>query len=440
MLFRSVPSLCLTIKIKIDDTSNIINDLENVSVSKSFVCSPELCHTYTPKGKSLTILHTNIRSLGNDTNFNNMILLIERISMTIDIIIVSECWLSKCGTILPISGYTSYRSEFTNQNEGVVAYVRSEINCTVEEPEISDANSLILKLADELAILALYRSPSHKNTENFIDSLSSTLDIIKSYKNIALIGDLNINIIPNNTDSNADAYLNMAAFHGLLSTHSFPTRGNNCLDHILLKTNKQAVSLIIDSLITDHNPILLSYEYQSIPQKTTHVYKRLDMLACVADIEGADFSLVIRFNNADNAMELLVNTTASIVASNTKIIVIPSRKRIKKPWITPGLLRCIRHRDKLCLNYKKNEYNATLKIIYTRYRNYCNNLLKKVKCEFERAQFQIHPNSPKATWNLIKEITYMNKKNTSSDDLLYIESDPSAPVDKVNNFFVNIGK
>lgn len=260
---------------------------------------------------------------------------------------------------------------------------------------------------------------------------------------MVIIGDININILPNDTNTitnkNADSYLNMAASHGLLPAHTFPTRGENCLDHILLKSDKQAVSLVIDSLITDHIPIILMLESKTIPLKATYTSKRVDIAACVTDIEKTDFSSVLNSTNAENATSLLVNLTSCIVATHTKTVIISCRKRTRKPWMTPGLLRCIRHRDKLSKKLKENGDKELHKAIYIRYKNFCNNLLKRIKCDYERTEFQKHSKNAKGTWKLIKEITHTGKCTTSTDDLLRIEEDPVCSVNKVNNFFVNVG-
>lgn len=83
----------------------------------------------------------------------------------------------------------------------------------------------------------------------------------------------------------------------------------------------------------------------------------------------------------------LVHTLSLAVQTHTKSMVVPSSKRIKKPWITPGLLRCMRNRDKLYRKTKKEPNNETLNVTYKRYKNFCNNLLKKLKKEYESSEF-----------------------------------------------------
>ena len=45
------------------------------------------------------------------------------------------------------------------QNEGVVVYSNTKISLKVEEPDIIDANCLILKIDFEFVVVAIYRPP-----------------------------------------------------------------------------------------------------------------------------------------------------------------------------------------------------------------------------------------------------------------------------------------
>lgn len=47
-----------------------------------------------------------------------------------------------------------------------------------------------------------------------------------------------------------------------------------------------------------------------------------------------------------------------------------SRSKLNlKPWVTPNLTRCMRHRDRLHMRVKANPMDSVINLIYTRYRN-----------------------------------------------------------------------
>lgn len=424
-----------------NNINNITNDIDDIAVSSSFVCSPENCVTLLPHSKnSLKIIHLNIRSIGCDDNFGNFLILLERININFDILILSECWLSKCSHIPVMAGYLHTKSKHCNQNDGVVVYVKENLTCILDEPSLSDSNCIIIKFSSDLAICALYRSPSYKNIDNFLDSLDSTLASLRHFKSIALLGDLNINISPQQSDSKADGYLNLAASHAMLPAHVFPTRHGSCLDHVLLKTNTPAVTLVLDSFVTDHAPVVLCCELNSRLQINQRSSVFTDIPACIASLENFDFSHILNNLSAGMATSDLVGDLSSIVASNSRIVKTSSRRRTVKPWITRGLVRCIRNRDKLHRKSKKHPDNETLAITYRRYRNFCNKLLKRIKRDYEKTEFEKHKNNPKETWKLIKKISNLNTCPSSSSELLSLHACPGTSLKLVNEFFANIGK
>lgn len=422
------------------DASDIVADLEQLNVSDSYSCSPEHCNTYLKITKAgINIFHVNIRSIGNISNFNNLLILLERTKVHFHVIVLSECWLQKCPYLPTIPGFESYTSDHSNKNEGVVVYIRSGMKFTVEKPVFDDANCLIIKFSTELALIAIYRSPSFRNIQNFITSLDTTLHSLNSFKSIVLMGDININIAPNNNDMHSHLYLDTLASHGMLPAHSFATRCDSCLDHAIIKSKTSVTTLVLDSFITDHAPVIVSFNSRTKTPKSVILTRRVDIAACAEELEKIDFSSVLQSRDASQAADDLVNIISNIVNNNTCNNRIPSKKRILKPWITPGILKCIRNRDKLYRKTKIEPSNEISLVIYLRYKKFCNRLLKKIKRDYERAEFKKHSKNPKATWKLIKTIASLHTNKSSAHELLSLTDDPASAVDVVNDFFVNVG-
>lgn len=430
---------CSFLNVTMDDINRLINDIEQISVSDSAICSPEAVDNFISNtNNSLNVLHVNIRSI--NCNFDSLQILIHRLSVRIDVIILSECWLSKCPYIPELPGFASHQSGFKNQNDGVVAYIRKDKIYTIIEPVFNDANCLIIQFWNKLAVVALYRSPSYKNLNPFFNSLDLILTSLKSFNSLVMIGDLNINIIPSMTDSSVEEYLNLVASHALLPAHNYPTREENCLDHVIARTPFNAKTLVLDTVITDHNPVLFSCNLHMERSVSSHTSKNLDIAAIVKDLTNFDYSSILYSKNPNIASEIFVHIISDIISKHTRLVKISSKKRLLKPWISPGLLRCIRNRDKLYKKYKKNPGNLTHKLIYTRYRTFCNNLLKKVKREYHQTEFQKVRGNPKKAWSMINKIANINKKPSSANNLLKIHDDPSLSVDSVNTYFASIGE
>ncbi|KAL4706421.1 hypothetical protein ACJJTC_010904 [Scirpophaga incertulas] len=174
--------------------------------------------------------------------------------------------------------------------------------------------------------------------------------------------------------------------------------------------------------------------------KTERTDIKADIPAIIKDLEQTNFTSVMSSNNAEAAAQCFVNLISTAIKNNSKIIQSRSKNRIIKPWITSGLLRCIRHRDRLYRKYKQSSCDPNHKIIFTRYRNFCNNLLRKVKKEYERHEFEKAKKDSKATWNVVKKITNLKSKTSSAEELLSVSASAVESVNLVNNYFANIGR
>lgn len=326
-----------------------------------------------------------------------------------------------------------------NQNDGIVMYVRDCIDCTVTEPNIKEASCLLCKIGQNIAILAIYRSLSVRETEIFMGGLNEVLVSIKSYKTIQVIGDININIAPNNEDNRSGCYLNLAASHGLLPAHTFPTRLHRCLDHVLIKAKTNSVTLIIETYITDHLPTLVIIPITDVPIISKRERTKIHYESIRSELSTTDFSPMLKSVDPNAATDYLISHISRIIKTHTVTHKPPRSKRNIKPWITPGLLRCIRNRDNMHKHSKQHSNNIVLKITYLRYRNFLNKLLKKLKNEYNKNMLKNSCKNPKATWKAIKTITHMKAESKSPKSLLKCKTDPKQSVDYVNDYLSNIG-
>lgn len=415
------------------------DDLDGLSPSRSIVCRPEDCRlNLPPLGNCLSIITQNIRSIS--CNFENFQTLMSRIDVEVDLIILTECWLSCCSNIPVIDGYKYSCTENNfNQNDGLVIYFKENLKCTSTEIKLLEANCILTIINNNIALISIYRPAAFKNTDNFTSSLNELLQSLSSYKDIIIVGDININIIDN---SHSSRYLDVTAFHGLLPAHQYPTRLSSCLDHVLVKSNLESFTLVMPSSITDHGAVLFSIDTKtnnSLPRAAS-TYTKVDHDGLQRSINRIDFGTVFDCNNADTAAEVFVNILKKAIDTNSKTCLIPNKKRIIKAWITPGLLRCMRHRDRLHMDAKRDSENLILKVTYTRYRNYCNKLLKKLKRIHDQEEVTKAGKDSKKIWTTLKNIANINVKKEISNDLLTSYATPRESVNGANKYFADIGK
>jgi hypothetical protein len=120
------------------------------------------------------------------------------------------------------------------------------------------------------------------------------------------------------------------------------------------------------------------------------------------------FAELLYSTNPDSIIDGLIHKITEAIKANTITTTIPIKYRTMKPWISPGILRCIKNRNKLQKEVRMNPYDQVKKIIYIRYRNYCNNLIKKLKRKYERDLLANSVKNKQLLWKNIKNITYTN--------------------------------
>lgn len=422
-----------------DGLINVNKELEILCTSTVHECLPHECKSYiSNKEKGLRVFHMNIRSLNK--NFNSLLALLSSMDVKLDIIILTEVWLSKVTHFPSIDGFSTYSSKDpVNQNDGIVLYVNSDLNHTIELPKMTDGTVTVCKFGKGIAIVAIYRSPSVRVIDNFLTSLNDIIINLETFKTVAILGDININIDPDNKPKCADDYLNLLASHAYLPTHCLCTRINSCLDHVMLKSRLKSTTLIMNPCITDHSPVFVLIKLVPPKAKAQTHRSKTDFIKVKTDIDNFDFGFIYSSDNANIAADLLVDTISGIIKRHTSLVKLPRSKQNIKPWITPGLLKCIRNRDNLHKKLRKNPDNEICKITFTRYRNFCNDLLKKIKRAYDLAEFEKAKDNPKATWKVVKRTVYSTPKS-SLNELLQVGPNPTHAANKVNQFFVSIGQ
>lgn len=423
------------------DSNQIFEEVDDFKVARSFECFPSDCVAIIGNSRAyLKVITQNIRSIYK--NLDSLVVLQSILNFECDILILTESRLSEDKLLPQLPSYNVHSTtKYINQNDGVVVYCKSNISYSIEEPVFVDASCLIIRIPPHTAIIAIYRPPCFRTIDKFLDSLEAVLGSLSSSTNIIIMGDINLDIKNGNNDSMSTDYLNLTAEHGLLPANNFPTRYGNCLDHVLLKTKSQALSFVLQNALTDHFPVLLCLSSKAAgatSRKT--VFKSVDYKNIAKLLKESDIANILLMNDANTAADSLINILMNSIQLSTILRPIPSRRRISKPWITQGLLRCIRHRDNMHLKVKKQPNDQILVKSYRRYRNFCNGLLKKLKVSYERSELEKASQSTKQTWKVIKSITNITRNKSPPMELLESRPNPQTAINYTNEYFANVGK
>ncbi|RVE43158.1 hypothetical protein evm_012189 [Chilo suppressalis] len=319
--------------------------------------------------------------------------------------------------------------------------VRDSLQVTLEEPALQGCSCLLVHINQDTVIVAIYRSPSVTNIDNFNGNLDQILQSLTSFKNVIITGDININIIPDIHDAGTQDYLNLCSYHGFYPAHTLPThQSGSCLDHMMIKSRSTYLTLVTKTPLTDHSAVLLTLNL-SLPKLNHKLVKsKLNIKKLEHDLCKLDFAPVFQSTDANASLLYLINNVEQAILHNTSVVASNKQYQNIKPWITPGIIRCIRHRDKLHMRTKKYPDNLTLLVIYRRYRNFVNNLLKKLKANYEKNELLKAGKDSKRLWRHIKNFTYTSKRHESCSSLLLTHPSPLISANYVNNYFINMGK
>lgn len=334
-----------------DSISTIIDEVDLFSAARSEIVIPEeISSKIIDQRHSIKVLTQNIRSVHK--NFSLLEVLLARMNITCDVIILTECWLNNLKPPPNLANYNTFSTKRSiNQNDGVIVYIKQYVSCSVEEPTFIDGNCLLIKIGKDLVILGIYRPPSFRNIDNFINSIDKILDDLPKTSSIIIMGDINIDIKTHNRDSRSSEYLNFLAEKGLLPAHTIPTREANCLDHVFTSKPDFSSAYIVNSALTDHLPVVLCYQTTNFMKPLSKVSK-IDYDGVINAVNNTDFSQINLFSDPNTAMNFLTYKLSQAIVSHTKLLSIPRNRLPLKPWITPGVLRCIRHRDRLHIKTK----------------------------------------------------------------------------------------
>ncbi|CAG5024535.1 unnamed protein product [Parnassius apollo] len=318
--------------------------------------------------------------------------------VNMDISVFIECWLKSDVTTPHLDGFASLATRNNPiQNDRVVVYARLDLNCKIYVPILSEANCLVC-YTNDTAVICIYRSPSYADIDIFLNSLENLISTLSSYKNIVLMGDINIEVKDDNHDNCSHEYLNSLAMLGFLPAHNKPTRLENCLDHILLKTKLDACVINLETAITDHVPtLLLLYKKHKWIHHAAKTKKYLNFVEIKRELDNYDFEVVLKESDPTIATNIFIDIVGSVIKKHSSAKIISRKFRTVKPWMTPSLIRCIRNRNSLHIKARKLQDNITIQITYKRYRNFLQTVLRIVRSEYERCEFLKAKNNIKET-------------------------------------------
>ena len=229
----------------------------------------EIFQSHTNSSKGITILNQNIRSF--DKNFDEFSVYFQNYLAKIDVITFSETWFTDaiCSPIPFYDGYHTVRP--IRKGGGVSIYVKngyrsSKLNKLSGIYSTFEVCATVVKIneAFELCVVALYRPPDTSISDFFLEFGEYLSHNFADTSNVVITGDFNIDISPDNISGNELSNLFQCyLYHSLINK---PTRIQNqsqtIIDHMWSNMNIQFKSYILETDMSDHFTIALSFQVE----------------------------------------------------------------------------------------------------------------------------------------------------------------------------------
>ena len=121
-----------------------------------------------------------------------------------------------------------------------------------------------------------------------------------------------------------------------------------------------------------------------------------------------------------------------------------TKRSSRKPWLTRGILKSIKHKQKT-LSYPFKEPSKIQRKLsqYKKYSNLLNNIIKNRKRAYLISQFESNKSNLRKTWKLIGHLIKRKSKSEMSPTMLVVNNktfrDKQNIAHQFKNFFVSIG-
>jgi hypothetical protein len=409
---------------------------------------------------SLAVMHFNVRSLPKNLELLHDIL--ASFKRKPDIIAVTETRLND-NTVcnVDITGYNFFNVNSPTSAGGVGIYIANNLKTTIR-PDIvincEQVESCWIEIdagpnKKRYIIGCIYRHP-HSKIAAFTEKLDELLGQFNQNKyQVFILGDMNIDFIKFNDNQQTERHLNMLYANNFLPIITKPTRitdyTKTLIDHIYTNAPiDQILSGIGLMDISDHLPIfcIVSTGIKRVKAKKLYRdYSTFNNELYIEDINGVDWNGLMDEDKCLNEItNSVINTINQIVNKHApcKVASQSLRKQLDKPWITKGILKSIKIKQKMF--YTHFHSNKISKVSqYKLYANKLNYITMLSKRQYYLNNFDKCKNNLKTTWKLIGILIKRKTKSQPYPSKLVINNKVyTEEIDIANQFnqhFVNVG-
>ena len=380
-----------------------------------------------------------------------------------DIISVGETWIGHNKTLISsLDGYKFINKPCNGTAGGTGFFIKSNIEYNIIdnlELKLIDVDDMWIELNlannKKLTIGSIYRHPSYSFNE-FQTKLTYNIDKLNNLnKSFIIAGDININLLQET--NNILNFKNELLSQGCIQTVTNPTRisqknKDSLIDHVY--TNFDDSNIITKTLsyeMSDHLPnitLINSCRIQSNSKNNQFLIRDMKKFSSdnflsqlqveLGNISDEGLSVDDYWDIFEKTFNCILDFHAPLRSRTRK-----ETKLSNKPWITKGIRKSIKTKQKLFKNILKNKSDTKWNF-YKIYRNKLCHIIEASKRNHFNSEINHFQHNPKKIWKTINNIISLKRNKSNilikqlNDDNKIIEN----PVDisnTFNNFFTNIG-
>lgn len=465
-----------------------INDVPELLAASPYYDNEQLLTLLSNKQKHLKLLSLNCQSL-NAKHEQLNVYLNSLLQNAFDIVCLQETWLSESSNtqLLQIDGYQMINQNYSvSSHGGLTIYLKNKfkykildmqnifcnlsdnINSTIPNTceslfiEVTTPSKHIKGKDKKLIIGNIYRPPRdiNENYMAFVNELNLILDYLnKQNKEIVITGDFNIDLLKVNEKTVFKEYIETFMTNGLIPRIIYPTRFSErrgtLIDNVFCKLNDPCLGSagILLQNISDHNPYFFIFNlHMNDVKNDNYITKRYINTNCLNklknDLEIANVSELLRSDVSDPNInyDILEGILLKLMEKHMplKAVKFNKHKHKKSPWITYGIIKSIKKRDKLYASLKSipsnsPDYNVK-KINLKTFNSILRKSIKLAKKTYYYSTLEKNKQDMKQTWNVIKDLLNRNT-NTERIELKInnqIIDDQLEVASELNKHFIKI--
>ena len=251
---------------------------------------------------------------------------------------------------------------------------------------------------------------------------------------------------------------------GFFPKITFPTRfsdmNGTLIDNVLCRLSNTSINNdagIIVTQLSDHLPYFICLRTMKVDKpEPKYIYIKQTSETSINKVkhEIITASIYDKLNthvdaNPNTNFDILDNTISQIIKTcmPLKRVKFDKHKHKKSNWITAGLIRSIKFRDKLYLKMKQTPTNseayANIKTNLKTYNKILKRNIEQAKIMYYHQKLAKYTNDIKHTWKVIKEVTNKTTNKTQLPEFFKLDgkiiTDKNDIANKFNTFFTNIG-